>query len=480
MDKHNNLQQKKEKLLFCSMAIAALGLVGASPSIVSATTTAPVQSQDTEQNQNDGQPIVTDWNGLKISYNQKSHEVTIPTGTITNPKPLCIANGIDRNEIKSIKFEGKLTINGSAYALFSDLPKLEKIDFSNVDTSNVKDMWNLFANCSSLKEVTGITDTSNVTNMTGMFSDCSSLTNVDLSHFDTKHVGVMMSMFAKCSSLKELDLSNFDASNVVEMSYMFFEDKSLTSLDISPFHVANREGVDPSLSTTNMLKGLDSLTKFTFSENDNFSLTGFNTKGMWQEVGTGTVENPAGTEKLSASQLVAKYPTSKEQKTVTYVKAVKKHQDVSPTAPSTPVAIAPSTNNTIGTNSSAVSVSPEPTQKPIYHTVMHNTYVYDQNGALKNGEYFAGQSVATYGTKIIDGKKYYALGDNSFVKANNISGVKRRLTHNAYLYNAKGKRANRKVLKKHKSVVTYGGSVKIHGKRFYIVGKNRYVKKANF
>ena len=47
MDKHNNLQQKKEKLLFCSMAIAALGLVGASPSIVSATTTAPVQSQDT-------------------------------------------------------------------------------------------------------------------------------------------------------------------------------------------------------------------------------------------------------------------------------------------------------------------------------------------------------------------------------------------------------------------------------------------------
>ncbi|MCT6891834.1 MAG: BspA family leucine-rich repeat surface protein, partial [Lactobacillus sp.] len=185
MDKHNNLQQKKEKLLFCSMAIAALGLVGASPSIVSATTTAPVQSQDTEQNQNDGQPIVTDWNGLKISYNQKSHEVTIPSGTITNPQPLRIANGIDPNEIKSIKFEGKLTINDSAYALFSDLPKLEKIDLTNVDTSNVTNMDLLFAFCSSLKEVDGITDTANVTSMGAMFHGCSSLTNLDLSHFNT-------------------------------------------------------------------------------------------------------------------------------------------------------------------------------------------------------------------------------------------------------------------------------------------------------
>ena len=111
---------------------------------------------------------------------------------------------------------------------------------------------------------------------------------------------------------------------------------------------------------------------------------------------------------------------------------------------------------------------------------MHNSYLYDQNGNRKDGKYLAGQSIQTYGTKIINGKKYYQLDDTTYVKANNITGVKRELTHNAYIYNAKGKRVTRKVLKKNHKVVTYGGTVKINGKRFYIIATNRFVKKANF
>ena len=509
MDNHNNIQQKKEKLLFCGMALAALGLVAASPTTASAKTTAPAQT--TEQttadkgnaDTNKDKPIVKEWYGLKVTYDQKTHELTIPGGTIEvpdepsdfnstnprpNPTPINAIEDIDHNEIQSINFEGKLTIRGSASGLFSDLPKLEKIDLTNVDTSNVTNMDLLFAFCSNLKEVDGITDTANVTSMGAMFHGCSSLTNLDLSHFNTSKVTCMISMFNGCSSLTKLDLNNFDTSAVDMMDYMFTGDKSLTSLDIGKFKLGSPYGVGKAITMSNMLEGLDGLTNFTFNVNDDLNKTGFNTKAIWQEVGTGTPEKPAGKDKLSTSQLLTTYPVDikqnddinkKADKTVTYVKVAEDHSSVTPSTPSTPTVTAPVTNNNPKTKPTTPS-TPKPIERPVYRTVMHNTYIYDQNGALKNGEYFAGQSVGTYGIKIIDGKKYYSLGDNSFVKANNISGIKRRLTHNAYLYNAKGKRANRKVLKKHKSVVTYGGSVKIHGKRFYIVGKNRYIKKANF
>lgn len=503
MDNHNNIQQKKEKLLFCGMALAALGLVAASPTTASAKATAPAQT--TEQttadkgnaDTNKDTPIVRDWNGLKVTYDQKTHELTIPEGTIAapdgaDPTPISAINinskDTDFNEIHSINFKGKLTIKGSASGLFSNLPKLEKIDLTNVDTSNVTNMDLLFAFCSGLREIDGLTDTANVTSMGATFYGCSSLTRIDLSHFNTSKVTCMISMFNGCSSLTKLDLSNFDSSAVDMMDYMFTGDKSLTSLNIGKFKLGNASGLGKAITMKNMLEGLDGLTNFTFNVNDDLNKTGFNTKAIWQEVGTGTPEKPAGKDKLSTSQLLAKYPIDSKQnddnnkdvdKTVTYVKVAEDHSSVTPSSPSTPTATAPVTNNNTVTKPTTPS-TPKPIERPVYRTVMHNTYVYDQNGALKNGEYFAGQSIATYGTKIIDGKKYYALGDNSFVKANNISGIKRRLTHNAYLYNAKGKRANRKVLKKHKSVVTYGGSVKIHGKRFYIVGKNRYIKKANF
>ncbi|MEB3365269.1 SLAP domain-containing protein [Lactobacillus sp. R2/2] len=35
------------------------------------------------------------------------------------------------------------------------------------------------------------------------------------------------------------------------------------------------------------------------------------------------------------------------------------------------------------------------------------------------------------------------------------------------------------MLKKHKSVKTYGNPVKIKGKKYYTVAKNKFVKKAN-
>ncbi|MBH9989314.1 MULTISPECIES: MucBP domain-containing protein [unclassified Lactobacillus] len=119
-------------------------------------------------------------------------------------------------------------------------------------------------------------------------------------------------------------------------------------------------------------------------------------------------------------------------------------------------------------------------QAAVRRTVFHNSYLYDQNGGRKTGKYLMGKTIWTYGTRVIQGKKYYDLGQDSYVKATNVSGVKRKLRRNSYIYSKTAKKLQRKALKKGQKVTTYGAAVKIHRKLYYIVGKNQYVKKSNF
>ena len=122
-------------------------------------------------------------------------------------------------------------------------------------------------------------------------------------------------------------------------------------------------------------------------------------------------------------------------------------------------------------------------QVAVRRTVFHNSYLYDQNGGRKTGKYLMGKTIWTYGTKVIQGKKYYDLGQDNYVKATNVSGVKRKLRRNSYIYSKTAKKLRRlqlKALKKGQKVRTYGAAVKIHRKLYYIVGKNQYVKKSNF
>ena len=127
---------------------------------------------------------------------------------------------------------------------------------------------------------------------------------------------------------------------------------------------------------------------------------------------------------------------------------------------------------------SAVTEKPQVT---VEKTLMHNAYLYDKNGTRANKLIFqAGSKVGTVGKKTVNGKVCYELPDGMFIAAGNIDAKKLKLKHNAYVYNQYGHRANKKVLKKRKSVKTYGNSVKINGKRYFIISKGRFVKKANF
>ena len=123
-------------------------------------------------------------------------------------------------------------------------------------------------------------------------------------------------------------------------------------------------------------------------------------------------------------------------------------------------------------------VSQAPTGKK---TLMHDAYTYDAQGkrtdaALKT----AGTVVTVAQEKVINGKKYLQIGKNEYVVASNIIGSKRVLTHNAYIYDTTGIRIGTTKFLKGKSVRTYGGRVNINGNKYYPIDTNRFVKAANF
>ena len=111
----------------------------------------------------------------------------------------------------------------------------------------------------------------------------------------------------------------------------------------------------------------------------------------------------------------------------------------------------------------------------------HNAYLYNKEGKRANKVILnLNSKVKTYGTKTINGRKFYVADNNYYIAAGNIDATKRRLTHNAYIYSQYGNRLGRKVVKQHQVVGTYGDPVGIRGKSYYIIGSGRYLKRANF
>jgi len=111
----------------------------------------------------------------------------------------------------------------STKALFNGFSKLTAIDdIGNLNTANVEDMNNMFANCSSLTTLDlRSMNTAKVTDMSLMFYHCSGLISLRVSKFNTANVTNMLQMFDGCSSLTTLNLSSWNTAKVKSMTSMF-------------------------------------------------------------------------------------------------------------------------------------------------------------------------------------------------------------------------------------------------------------------
>lgn len=119
--------------------------------------------------------------------------------------------------------------------------------------------------------------------------------------------------------------------------------------------------------------------------------------------------------------------------------------------------------------------------------LIHNAYVYDQNGKrIKkyNGKtkLTKGTTVNSYGTDTINGKDYYQLNaaGTAFVKASNVdstSSVTITMKKNAYIYDGNGN-TKKKTVKKGKKVKATEARY-IGTKLYYKIGDDQFVKAAN-
>lgn len=119
--------------------------------------------------------------------------------------------------------------------------------------------------------------------------------------------------------------------------------------------------------------------------------------------------------------------------------------------------------------------------------IMHTAVAYDKDGNSTGVKYNAFSYARLLSTPVkIDGTIYYKVADkDQYLKATNIDGVTRRITHNTYIYRTSTRRTsyqNRWKLYKGQTITTYGGSYRFkNGKHYFRVGgpAKQYVKSYN-
>ena len=115
----------------------------------------------------------------------------------------------------------------------------------NLNTSEVRYMSYMFAECSKLKSVDlTYMNLQKVEDMSYMFNYCLVLKTIYLKGLNTSNVKKMNSMFELCKSLEHLDLSSFDTQKVKNFQRMFYECNSLKAIYASPKFVVNVSDLD--------------------------------------------------------------------------------------------------------------------------------------------------------------------------------------------------------------------------------------------
>ncbi|RVU70765.1 MULTISPECIES: SLAP domain-containing protein [Lactobacillus] len=117
--------------------------------------------------------------------------------------------------------------------------------------------------------------------------------------------------------------------------------------------------------------------------------------------------------------------------------------------------------------------------------LIHAAFIYNEKGErIKNIPKLKAYKHFTVITPAvtINGRKFYQLANNKghYIAVGNVSGKKRILSHNAYLYNNHGKRVKKIIFKKGTKKLTYGSPIRIGKHLYYRIGHNKYIRYSNF
>lgn len=353
-------------------------------------------------------------------------------------------------------------------------------DFAS-NAKNVKDMTFMFNGCANLTKIDGVKNlnTSSVTSMKNMFHGDYNLTELDLSHFNTEKVTDMGDMLSYLICLNYLDLSSFDTTQNPNMKNMLANDLTLPVGAIVNGKVVYQYA--PGITTLVLGSKTKLSTDVALGQpNPEKTPNKENFINKWRLI------NNNNEPQLTTAELIQKSQDgSLKPGAYTWKKLATPPDDADNNYPApNPVLVEP-TNPVENKDKDENNNKDSSSEKTV--VLMHNAYLYDSTGT-RSGQIVLkiGSQLMTYGKTTINGRNFYVLNDKGnsnikyYIAAGNVDPLVRKLKHNAYLYNQYGDRKNKKVLKIGSTAKTYGDPVKIKNKKYYIVDKNRFVKKANF
>lgn len=161
------------------------------------------------------------------------------------------------SSVKSVEIGSNISPTSTAY-WFSYMTTCTSIDLTNLDTSSVVNMKNMFSDCRVITSLDlSSFNTSMVTNMGNMFGSCYAITSLDLSGFNTSSVVNMENMFTECRVITSLDLSSFDTSSVEKMGNMFGNCYAITSIILSSFDTSSVEYMNNMFLNCRVITSLD-------------------------------------------------------------------------------------------------------------------------------------------------------------------------------------------------------------------------------
>ena len=155
--------------------------------------------------------------------------------------------------LPNIKNEGNVVMTSTGNG-FSDSNYLETIHFNQFDTLELTNMSNLFLNCQSLLEVTGLEDKnfSKVTTIANMFKECNKLNEIPNMFNTMTEVDNLSGLFYSCRSIREIKLEmNIPKCNMYAMIY---QNDSLEKVDLSKIVIDPNRGTANKINFTENLK----------------------------------------------------------------------------------------------------------------------------------------------------------------------------------------------------------------------------------
>lgn len=189
-------------------------------------------------------------------------------------------------------------VTNMAY-MFAMCVALTSIDVSTWNVSKVTNMEGTFGICSALNSIVGLNnwdvhssttmalmffrtplisidisswDVSSLRNMSQMFANCSALISIDISSWDVSSLLNMSQIFTNCSALTSLDLSAWNVSKVTDMSYVFWGcEKLITVGNLSNWDVSNVTTIAGMFANCALLESIGNLSNWDVSNVNNMS-----------------------------------------------------------------------------------------------------------------------------------------------------------------------------------------------------------------